>query len=67
MDNLLVAGRCLSASHEAMAGARAMGTCVAMGEAAGIAAAMAAASDGVTASVDVLALRRKLAGYGALV
>ncbi|MGQ9553942.1 MAG: FAD-dependent oxidoreductase [Anaerolineae bacterium] len=67
MENLLVAGRCLSASHEAMAGARVMGTCMATGEAAGIAAAMAAASDGITASVDVPALRRRLAGYGALV
>jgi hypothetical protein len=38
-DNLLVAGRCLSAEHEAQASARISLACLAMGEAAGIAAA----------------------------
>lgn len=40
--NLLVAGRCLSCSHEAQASIRVMGTCFATGEAAGIAAALQA-------------------------
>jgi hypothetical protein len=39
VDNLFVAGRCMSASHEALGSARVIGTCLAMGEAAGIAAA----------------------------
>ena len=38
MDNLLVAGRCISTTHEAMAAIRVMSTCMAMGEAAGRAA-----------------------------
>ncbi len=38
-DNLLVAGRCLSAEHAAQASARISLACLAMGEAAGIAAA----------------------------
>jgi len=42
IDNLLVAGRCISATHEAQASLRIMPTCFAMGEAAGVAAAMAA-------------------------
>jgi hypothetical protein len=67
MANLLVAGRPISATHEAMAGARVMGTCMAIGEAAGVAAAMAAASDGATAAVDTAALRRRLRQAGALV
>jgi len=42
-DSLFVAGRCLSCSHEAQASVRVMGTCLATGEAAGIAAALQAA------------------------
>ena len=42
MENLFGAGRCLSASHEAQASLRVIGTCLATGEAAGIAAALLA-------------------------
>ena len=40
VDNLLVAGRCLSAEHEAQASLRIQQTCMSTGEAAGVAAAM---------------------------
>ena len=40
-DNLLVAGRCLSADHEAMASARVTAQCFAYGQAIGLAAALA--------------------------
>jgi glycine/D-amino acid oxidase-like deaminating enzyme len=42
LDNVLVAGRCFSATHDAHASARSMGTCMAMGQAAGTAAALSA-------------------------
>ncbi len=42
VDNLLVVGRCFSATHDAHASVRSMGQCMAMGQAAGTAASMAA-------------------------
>lgn len=39
MDNLLVAGRCISVTHEAYGSTRVIGACIATGEAAGVAAA----------------------------
>ncbi len=39
VENLFVAGRCMSATHEALGSARVIGTCLATGEAAGRAAA----------------------------
>jgi len=47
VDNLLVAGRCISATFEAQAAIRIEATCRAMGEAAGVAAALCV-RDGVT-------------------
>jgi hypothetical protein len=38
-DNLLCAGRCISVSHEALGSTRVIGTCISLGEQAGIAAA----------------------------
>jgi hypothetical protein len=42
--NLFVAGRCLSATHEALGSARVIGTCLATGDAVGVMAARAAES-----------------------
>jgi hypothetical protein len=67
IDNLLVSGRCISATHQGMAGARVMGTCMAIGQAAGTAAALAV-QDGVSLrDVDVDKLRHWLREDGALV
>ena len=65
LPNVVVAGRCFSATHDAHASARSMGTCMAMGQAAGTAAALAAAGDGVVGAVDPQALRARLREDGA--
>lgn len=44
VEGLVVAGRCVSATHEAMAAVRHMGTIMCLGQAAGTAAALAAAA-----------------------
>lgn len=59
--NLLVSGRCISADHYAMSSTRVIGTCLAIGEAAGNAAAIAI-SDSVSArEVDVKKIQKALA------
>jgi glycine/D-amino acid oxidase-like deaminating enzyme len=63
---LLVAGRCLSATHDAHASVRSMAQCMAMGQAAGTAAALAAASGRPPADLDVAGLRTALEDGGAL-
>jgi hypothetical protein len=67
VDNLLAAGRCISADHQAMAALRVMGTCMAIGQAAGTAAAMAADAGVAAREVDVPQLRAGLTEAGALV
>jgi len=64
-DNVLVAGRCLSATHAAQASARVAATCMAMGEAAGMASSMALKADG-RVRVDVLDLQSRLRRAGAI-
>lgn len=65
VENLLVAGRCISTTHEAMAAIRVMSTCMAMGEAAGSAARLAV-QDGISPSgIDVRTLRADLIARGA--
>jgi hypothetical protein len=66
--NLLSAGRCISADHHAMGAIRVMAICMAIGEGAGAAAAMAAdTSDGDVRAVDIDAVRERLTAAGALV
>jgi hypothetical protein len=45
LDNLFAAGRCMSATHEALGSARVIGTCLATGEAVGRAAARLVAGE----------------------
>ena len=64
--NVIVAGRSISTTHEALASVRIMPITSCMGEAAGIAAAMAA--DGCDCRcVDTDELRRRITAYGGLV
>lgn len=52
-ETLFVAGRCISCSHDAQASVRVIGTCLATGEAAGLAAALQVLhGDGDAASVN---------------
>ena len=65
--NVLVAGRCFSATHDAHASVRSMAQCMAMGQAAGTAAAMAAtSSESAVRSVAPTVLRSRLAADGAI-
>jgi glycine/D-amino acid oxidase-like deaminating enzyme len=66
VTGLLVAGRCLSATHDAHASVRSMAQCMAMGQAAGTAAAIAVASGRPPADLDVEVLRDELRKNGAL-
>ena len=65
IENLLVAGRCISTTHEAMAAIRVMSTCMAMGEAAGRAAGIALAGGTSPSHIDVNKLRKELLARGA--
>jgi hypothetical protein len=66
--NVLVAGRCFSATHDAHASVRSMAQCMAMGQAAGTAAAMASrrSPGGAIRPIDVPGLRSRLAADGAI-
>lgn len=63
--NLLVAGRCLSADRKAFASMRVQASCMGTGQAAGVAAAMAAKCSCDVQNVDVEALVAKLKQIGA--
>jgi hypothetical protein len=64
INNLLVAGRCFSATHEAAASARMMPSCMAMGQAAGTAAALAAKQRVSPRELDVKQLQDVLRKQG---
>ncbi len=66
VDGLLVAGRCLSATHEAHASVRSIAQCTAMGQAAGTAAALAVDTGCEPRAVDRTRLRALLAQAGAI-
>lgn len=64
--NLLAAGRMISVDHRVHHATKEIPACMAVGEAAGCAAALALSCGGDASAVDVAALRRRLAGGGAL-
>ena len=66
VDALLVAGRCFSSTHDAHASARSMATCMAMGQAAGTAAALAVAGSCAPRELSPRALRERLLANGAM-
>jgi hypothetical protein len=64
--NVLVAGRCFSATHDAHASVRSMAQCMAMGQAAGTAAGMAALAHADPRDVPAARLRDRLRDAGAV-
>lgn len=67
IDNLLVSGRCISTTHEAMAAIRVMTTCMATGEAAGCAAAISIEHNTSLRNINIKELRQKLINQGVFI
>ena len=67
VDNLLVAGRCISGTSEAAASYRVIPCCIATGQAAGTAAALALRAGTLPGDVDVSALQNTLKEQGAVI
>ena len=66
-DNLLVGGRCISATHEAQASIRIMPICATTGEAAGTAAAVAFNTGKTAKTVDIKQVQALLKKNGAAI
>lgn len=64
IDNVVVAGRCVSATHYAHGATRNMAPCLVMGEAAGVAGALAVAHATDAALLEPSMLQRKLLAGG---
>ena len=64
MDGLLVSGRAVSASHEALGAIRVMPPCFALGEAAGVAARLAVQSETAPRNLGANTLRSNLINEG---
>ncbi len=64
LNNLLVAGRCISSTHEAQASFRIMPFCAELGQAAGLAVAVAAEAKTDTRGVDIARVRALLRAEG---
>jgi hypothetical protein len=65
LDNLWIAGRCASMSHEAQSAARVTGACFVMGQAVGSAADLALEDGRNAADVDIATLQSRLEQNGA--
>lgn len=66
IENLLVAGRCISGTNEASASYRVMATCMATGQAAGVWAALASRSDQTPRNVAYLEVKKELIRQGSV-
>ena len=66
LDNVLVAGRAISAEPRVLTSIRLMARCAAIGQAAGVAAALAAAGAATVPKVEYAAVREVLLAQGAI-
>ncbi len=64
VDNLIVAGRCASMTHDGQSAARVSGACFVMGQAAGTAAALSRSSGRSLYDLDIKDLQRVLVQQG---
>jgi hypothetical protein len=64
VDNLLVAGRCASATHLGFAAGRGMGEMMGMGQATGVAAALCSAKNILPRNIDVKEIQKILISMG---
>jgi hypothetical protein len=67
LDNLLVAGRCASMTHDGQSAARVSGACFAMGEAAGTAATLALSGNTPPRDIAIERLQQALKHQGAFI
>jgi hypothetical protein len=67
VDNLLMAGRCASMTHDGQSAARVSGACFAMGEAAGSAAALALSGNTIPRDITSEKLQQMLKEQGAFI
>ena len=67
VDNLLIAGRCASMTHEGQSAARVSGACFVMGEAAGVAAALALSGNTPPRDIAIEKLQQTLKQQGAFI
>ncbi len=65
--SLIVVGRAISVSHEALSSTRVMPTCMAIGQAGGIAAALSVLDNAPTKSMDIEKLQKHLKEQGAII
>jgi hypothetical protein len=65
LDNMLVAGRCISGDHVAHSSYRVMPVSMATGQAAGVCAALASLNKTGTAGIDHSDIRKELLRQGA--
>lgn len=65
VENLIVAGRCISGTHEAYSSYRVMPTCVATGQAAGVCAALASLNNQSPRNVPAERVQKELIKQGA--
>lgn len=66
LENVITTGRCVSATHEAMASLRITATAMAMGEAAGIAAALSVQQNMLPKELDVSMLQNRIINHGGI-
>jgi hypothetical protein len=67
IDNLLVAGRCASMTHDGQSAARVSGACFVMGEAAGLSAALALSGNTLPRDIAIEKLQQALRKEGAFI